>query len=144
MLNSSIAMSWIDKDPTLKVGNTALTIESERLKLISSNLANSQVPKYRALKCNFERALVQSLKSKKADIELVSTHPSHIQPANVKNVSLPTEEEKVSFRVDQNTVDVEKELAELSTLQIRYNAALDALAHRVKLIKLAIDSSNTI
>lgn len=137
-------MSWLDKDPTIKVGNTALTIESERLKLISSNLANAQVPKYRAIKCNFEKALIQSLKPSHADIELVSTHPNHIRPANTKNVSLPTEEEKVSFRVDQNTVDVEKELAELSTLQIRYSAALDALAHRIKLIKLAIDSSHSI
>jgi len=134
-------MSWIENDPTIHLGRTALVIESERLKIIGSNLANAQVPKFRALKCDFNEALDQTLKTKSSDVELVATNPRHFRAMGSKGVKLPTEEEEVSHRVDQNTVDVERELAELSKLQVRYRASLSAVAHRVRLIKLAMERS---
>ena len=133
-------MGWLESDPTLKVGNIALRIESERLKIIGSNLANAEVPKYRALKCDFKRALSRNLKPDEPSTELIATHPAHFSTGAAKGVKLPTEVEKVSLRVDQNTVDVEAELAELSMLQVRYYASLNALAHRIKLLKMAMSS----
>ncbi len=134
------AMGWLDGDPTIKLGRIALLVESERLKIIGSNLANAQVPRFHALKCDFKKALQQNIKSEVSDVKIVATDPRHFGATDgSKGVRLPAEEERVSLRVDGNTVDVERELAELSKLQVRYRASLSAIAHRIRLIKLAME-----
>jgi flagellar basal-body rod protein FlgB len=95
----------------------------------SSNIANAETPGYKAKKIDFEEAL-----SRAVDIhglgEMSATHKDHF-PVNGNSISKVRadvyDNPDITVTNDGNTVDLEREMAELAENSIVYNAAIQLI-----------------
>jgi flagellar basal-body rod protein FlgB len=112
-----------------------------RNEVSTANLANSEVPGYRAIGYDFEQQL-QALMDQDDPFPMATTHPKHFKneftEANGKiepDVYVrPTE----SIPEDGNTVDVDREMAILSQNQILYRGAVELLNRKLAILRYAI------
>ena len=97
--------------------------------ITSANIANAETPGYKAKKLDFEEAL-----SRAVDIHGLNkmnvTHPEHF-PVNGNAISKVRadvyDNPDVTVTNDGNTVDLEREMAELAENTIIYNAAIQLI-----------------
>ena len=105
------------------VHGTALTLRSQRLSLLASNIANAATPGYRARDIDFSRAL-----------GLASNGYSSTQAA----------EESVAYRVpvtpslDGNTVELSTEQTLFAENAVQYRTTLSFLEGRINTIRRAL------
>ena len=112
-------------DKTISALNTAIDMRLLRQNVISSNIANAETPGYKAKKLDFEQALSRAL-----DIEgqgkmhasnekhyLVGQGPVSRSRADVYD------NPDVNMSADGNTVNLEREMAELAANHMLYRAA---------------------
>ncbi len=124
-------MNVIDK--VFGVSPSVLSIRSQRLELISANLANSDTPGYKAVDIDFSDAL------SKARSEATGRHvrnPFHLElgsgQADIR-YRTPTQ-----ISLDGNTVETDQEHAAFMDNAIRYQASLNFLEGRIKSVLLAL------
>lgn len=117
-----------------------------RHQAISSNLANVDTPGYKAMRVDFEDKLQQVLEKEdgqKAEVagmkpnslqlnqgllELNATHSKHFGATHIKLGELNInayQDNNISFRNDDNAVDIDTEMSELAKNSMKY----EALAH---------------
>jgi flagellar basal-body rod protein FlgB len=114
----------------------------QRQKVIVSNIANALTPGYRALGYEFEAQLQKSIDDSKRG-GLAATHPAHSKGEGVggngqikPDVHVkPTE----SIGNDGNTVDVDREMADLAENQILYNFTVEVLNRRLAMMRYGIN-----
>lgn len=114
----------------------------KRSQVINANIANSEVPGYRALGYDFEKQLqeVSELDSKSSLRTLSNKHykTENVQ-ANGKMdpdvIVRPTE----SVGSDGNTVDMDKEMALFAENQIAFRSAVETLNRKIGMIRYAIN-----
>lgn len=114
----------------------------QRQKVIVSNIANAMTPGYRALGYEFETQLQKSVDASKRS-RMASTDPRHFQGQGVlgdgqvkPDVHVkPTE----SVGNDGNTVDVDREMADLAENQILYNFTIEVLNRRLAMLRYGIN-----
>ncbi len=123
MLNKSF--SQID------VFKRSLNVSWLKNKAISNNIANVDTPGYKKEVVKFDDVL-------NGAIELVKTNEKHISTTN----SEPRIEKvtNTSFRKDDNNVDIDTEMAELSKNQLKFNIITEQLNSKLSRLKKAIDS----
>jgi flagellar basal-body rod protein FlgB len=110
-----------------------------RNEVSTANLANSEVPGYRAIGYDFEEQL-RSLMDQ--DESMAVSNPRHFRNEFTEaNGELrpdvyvrPTE----SIPEDGNTVDVDKEMAVMSQNQILYRGAVELLNRKLAMLRYAI------
>jgi flagellar basal-body rod protein FlgB len=126
--------SWIDDDAmrALKYGLDGL---SSRQQIISRNLANIDTPGYQAQTVNFEDTIRQAL----ADQDRASlrvSDPRHLAggPGQALGFSV-TNRSGGSFRTDQNNVDIDVELTDMSETGIQYQAVTQMASKKLLLLK---------
>lgn len=110
--------------PTYSLLSKVLDLRSQRQTMISSNVANADTPGYQAGAINFEDELNKMMPSNNR-LKLKTTNKKHVPMSdpdfsNIKP-SVVLETGKVQ-RVDGNTVDLEKEIVEMSKNQLMYGA----------------------
>lgn len=92
-----------------------------RQRAIASNIANAETPQYTAKKVSFEERLSQAMGRVNEPLE--STSPNHMplksDPTKVR--PLVVEGDKASASTGVNEVDIEREMADLATTQIKYS-----------------------
>ncbi len=109
---------------TFRVLEKSLDYSSAKQKVISQNIANVDTPNYKAkdvVKNSFQEMLDASLETYRTD----SRHFNFSK--NVNNSTIVTEQSG-SYNNNGNSVDMDKEMAELATNQIYYNAVTDRLS----------------
>lgn len=100
-----------------------LDAAATRNKVIAQNIANVNTPGYKRLDVEFEQTLAKAL----AGGEPVSQAPITI-----------IEDTTTAERVDGNTVDIDKEMGQLSQNSLLYNAAAQLLATQLAQLRSAI------
>lgn len=99
-----------------------------RHRVISHNVANVNTPKFRRLDVAFEDSLASEIaRGKSADLEKV-------KPVVMEDLRGP-------FRVDENNVDINSEMARLSKNSLLHNAYIQILSSKLGTMRRAITGS---
>jgi len=102
-----------------------LGVTSLRHRVIAHNVANVNTPKFHRLDVVFEDALAgQIARGEAADLEMV-------RPMVMEDVSGP-------FRVDENNVDINAEMARLNKNSLLHNAYIQILSAKIGTMRRAI------
>jgi flagellar basal-body rod protein FlgB len=115
---------------------------SKRSEVITSNIANSETPGFRAIGYDFEEQL-QSLANTEKRTSLKVTNPLHLRnkftSANGNFEAdvfvRPTE----SVGEDGNTVDVDTEMAQMAQNQILFRSAVEMINRKFGVLRYAIN-----
>jgi flagellar basal-body rod protein FlgB len=110
---------------TISTLENALTYSSTKQKVISDNIANVDTPNYKAknvsFKVAFDDALTQTLKTNKTNQKHIDFKSKTISPSFILHTK------PVSYNESGNSVDIDKEMADLASNQIYYNLHLEFL-----------------
>ena len=103
----------------------ALTLRSERQRLIASNIANADTPGYVARDMDFAQALKEATGALQPTKTLAVSQPGHIAGATgataEPNLLYATPSQT---NLDRNTVDMDRERANFADNSVKYEAAL--------------------
>lgn len=125
---------------TLPVLERGLDVRGTRHSLLMSNITNADTPFYKA----FDVALREEMESPQAPEAIVPcavTHPRHLMGTQDMDPSFKVVEKKVThftMRKDENTVDLEREMADLAHNTTTYDAVALLLARKFQGLKSAI------
>ena len=108
---------------------TALQVYSKKLEVVASNIANADTPHYKARDIDFSSALSQAMSRPESG----TTQPR--QNAGIKEDFFPLQYRiPAQGSVDGNTVDMDVERSAFADTSIRYELAIQQVAHEYKSI----------
>jgi flagellar basal-body rod protein FlgB len=120
---------------TIKTLERSLDIRARKHEVIISNIANVDTPNYKAFELIVEDELA-NMESNKNLKNLIKTHPLHLSAEYQHDNNFTTSRlqlsEEVSLRGDGNTVNMEKEMAELAENNIMYRTSADILSQKLQ------------
>ena len=129
-------------DNTIDALATALNFRQMRQEIISSNIANSETPGYKAKRIQFEEALARAL-----DVDgqnsLKTTSEKHFKTGggSIESASPEIyEDPNGEVSINGNTVDRDKEMALMAENKILYDAAIQLLNKKLSLKKYILNS----
>lgn len=104
----------------------SLTLRARRHEMIVSNIANADTPNYKSFDIMIEDEL-QKTPGRSSSVPLKSTNVRHLRRVGTPGLDQVTihknEPNEHSLRGDGNTVDMEKEMVNLSENSIQYKAS---------------------
>lgn len=111
---------------------------SARQQAIGENIANIDTPGYTRKEVPFEAELRRALG--RGTAPLATTDPRHITAGmRVRDqVGLQAAQQLTSARLDGSNVDIDAEMVELATTQMRYQAATSALNTKFGILRNVI------
>ncbi len=118
---------------TLNFQAQALSLRSERQRLLASNIANADTPNYQARDIDFARALREATSGEAVSPSMTTTSAGHMAPAagaladSQKLFSQPAQ-----TNLDSNTVDMDRERANFVDNSVKYEATLRFINGAVK------------
>lgn len=110
-----------------------------RNEAIANNMANVNTPGYKRQDVAFESILQDYLRQSK--IKMETTHSGHMTIAGRLQGDLSidvTTNAQTSFRKDQNNVDLDTEMAEMTKNSLHYNAVASQVSSQFRRIKMAV------
>lgn len=117
-------------DKTIDTLSKNLDLLQVRQATISDNIANSETPGFKARRVEFENELARAVdQSSEADVT------GEIEDVRPRIVEDPRSE----LGLDLNTVDMDREMAELTKTDLKYSAASQAITKKFSLLKYAIN-----
>jgi flagellar basal-body rod protein FlgB len=131
-----------DLDPLFGIHARALSVQSERMQVLASNLANADTPNYQARDIDFAKVLASTQDGSATaggGLTLAATSPLHAQGSAGSSVGA-----QLSYRVplqpaaDGNTVDEQVEQAAYADAALHYQASLSFINGEVKGLMTAI------
>ncbi|MDJ0929104.1 MAG: flagellar basal body rod protein FlgB [Gammaproteobacteria bacterium] len=126
----------LDIDSHFAVHARALSVASQRLKLLADNLANADTPHYKARDIDFAAAMQNAGKDQ---VALQTTRAGHIsEGGDNPNHAQPLYRVPDQPSMDGNTVDSQKESAAVAETAVRYQSTLTFLNSRIRGLRLAI------
>ena len=122
-------------DIAMRTAKAALNGLSLRQQAISRNLANIDTPGYHAQTVDFEETLDRLIQND-GSLPLALTNAAHqpSQSAPQAGFSLKARPGG-SFRADQNNVDIDVEMTDMSEVGIQYQAVSQAVSQKLLLLK---------
>ena len=125
-------------DPTIGALNTSMNLRLLQQNVISSNVANSDTPGYKAKTIEFEQAFRDALGADQGE-RLVTTAENHIAPSEGDPVNPEIYDDPNGVEsLDGNTVDRAAEMAKLSENQLLYEASVELMRKKLGMLKYAI------
>lgn len=122
-------------DSATRAAKIALDGLSLRQQAISRNLANVDTPGYRAQTVDF-KATLERLFKKSGNLSLALTSSAHqAAPGAPDPLYQLTNRPGGSFRADQNNVDIDVEMTDMSEVGIQYQAVSQAVSQKLLLLK---------
>lgn len=126
-----------------------------RHEAISSNLANVDTPGYKAVRVEFENQLLEAIKKEDqlpasngknntltgGMLELKMTNLKHLgaKPISLGELQINSyQDANISFKNDNNAVDIETELSELAKSDLKYEAIANLESKNSNMIKETI------
>ena len=117
----------------------ALSLRSERQRLIASNIANADTPGYVAREMNFAQALKEATGAGQPAARLAASQPGHIAAgASGGSFSTLSYAAPSQTNLDRNTVDMDRERASFADNTVKYEATLHFISSQVKTTLSAI------
>lgn len=110
-----------------------------RQKAISANIANDDTPGYKSIEVSFAEQLRGAMKPPGHVIHLRTTDSRHIQlnrSSEMREAIVTTSDTQV--RNDRNNVDIDREIAKLTSNEIYYDAISRCLNDEFSLLKTVI------
>ncbi|MCF8024338.1 MAG: flagellar basal body rod protein FlgB [Desulfobacteraceae bacterium] len=127
-------------DTTIQTLEKALSLRSQKLQIISANIANAETPGYSRMKMDFEKALAGAANGNESGP--AATHPRHFGFSGKGNLGFVEaevyREPAQSVIGDGNNVVLEQEMTDLSENRIRYEAAIRMLSKKFNMLKTVI------
>ncbi len=125
---------------TMPVLEKVLDLRTQKHNLIISNVANMDTPQYKTFDLIVEEEIKKTMENE-STVAMAKTQPGHILPkreqsGNIKKMDADYSE--LSLRNDGNSVDIDKEMANLSENSLIYNATAQILAKKFKGLKNVI------
>jgi flagellar basal-body rod protein FlgB len=122
-------------DNAMRAAKAALNGLSLRQQVISRNLANVDTPGYQAQTINFEETL-KHLVNEDGSLPMATTSGAHLHSASHEGTAFTsTLRPGGSFRADQNNVDIDVEMTDMSETGIQYQAVSQAISQKLMLLK---------
>jgi len=115
--------------PTLE---KVLDLRSRKHNLIVSNVTNADTPNYKAFDMMVEEE-IQKQGSAEKGFALKATHPDHLRPnpgKHLPGIRMVEADELSVKRSDNNTVDIDREMANLGENGLLYSASAQILAKK--------------
>lgn len=110
--------------------------------LTSSNIANSETPGFKAKKLEFEKAMANALNQGAGKGMypggMAKTNPRHFPVTELSRIKPEISGTGTSENPDGNNVNLEKEMARLSELNIKYSAYTAIVGKELDKLKTAI------
>lgn len=127
-------------DPVSKALHFALNGLSKRQQVVSNNVANIDTPGYQTSSVPFESQLLAAMSKSRDANALLVTHPVHLQREGVSlgepNVVTTR---GAAGRLDQNNVDIEREMFQLADTTIRYQTMARVVTERLGWLRSVIN-----
>jgi flagellar basal-body rod protein FlgB len=118
-------------DKTTDVLSRTMDLCLARHAVISDNIANAETPLFKARRVEFEGELQKAVDLSDAGIRVTENDLRQVQPKIF--------EDPLSERgQDLNTVDMDREMADLAKNDVKYSAASQAVSRKFSLLKYAI------
>lgn len=124
---------------TVQALDSAIDMRLLRQNVVSSNIANAETPGYKAKKLDFEEALSRAL-----DIEgkgrMHTSDENHymLGQGPISRVRADVyDNPEINMTNDGNTVDLEREMAELAANSVMYRAAVQLINKKLATMKYA-------
>ena len=116
------------------ISASGLSAQRARLDLITSNIANVDTPGFIRREVQFEEALAAAMQTARRAPQRAS---QVISSVNMR----PREDHAAPARADGNNVDIDRELVSLAGNTLRFQAASELLAARVRTLRMAIQGN---
>ena len=127
-------------DRTVSFLSKSLDMMSLRHQLIASNVANQDTPNFKSIEINFRNELEKVLDVKQLSGDF-RTNPGHM-PLNSPDISgidsSLISESGPAYSYDNNSVNVEVEMANMARNTIMYNAAAQVITNKFRWLSFAI------
>ena len=135
---------------TLDFQAQALSLRSERQRLIASNIANADTPGYVARDMNFAQALRDATGATGANsglqpaTALLTSQPGHIAIGGASSAAFGRSDSTLLYaapsqtNLDRNTVDMDRERASFADNTVKYEATLRFIGAQVRTTLSAI------
>ncbi len=130
------------EDKTFKALEASLKFRQLRQELISSNIANAETPGYKAKKIEFEEALARALDTdEQMNMKVEDGRHYNVGNGGFNNLQPEIFEDPNGIvSMNGNTVDRDKEMAEMAENKIMYDASVQLINKKLALLKYAIGS----
>ncbi len=129
-------------DKTLQALAAAAKFREMRQEIISSNVANKDVPGYKAKRIDFEKALARAL-DVDGNLTMKVEDEKHFNVGNGGFDNLQPEvyeDPNGVVRENDNTVDVQEEMAMMADNKIMYDTIVQLMNKKLGLMKYTINS----
>lgn len=121
-------------DVSALTAKAALDGLSLRQQAISRNIANIDTPGYQAHTVDFEQTLAR-VANNTISLPLKTTNATHLTTAENKPMISTSLRPGGTLRADQNNVDIDVEMADMSESGIQYQAISQAISQKLLLLK---------
>jgi flagellar basal-body rod protein FlgB len=117
-------------DNYLGVHASAISLRTQRTKLLASNMVNADTPNYKARDIDFNAALKKEIAGHQSTIK--QTHSAHIKFSQAFSSSPVMYRVPQEASLDGNTVDTNTEKGKFTENAVRYQASIEFLNKRIR------------
>ncbi len=130
----------IFNSPSLSTIKQAMDVAALRNEVMADNIANVDTPKFKRREVIFEENIKKVLQKTTKSGILKTNDPRHLQMKEDNPVIVPEIRtmEDLSYRNDENNVDIDVETAKLAKNKIIYDANAQSMSSEFKLLRMAI------
>lgn len=114
--------------------NKAADASYYRNEILSNNVANVDTPGYKRKDLEFEKHLSRALESAGGAKSTLTQKVHNVDLSDAKMVAY-IDNADLSYRIDDNNVDIATEEVELASNQLVYNGLVDSMTHEFSRIK---------
>jgi flagellar basal-body rod protein FlgB len=115
---------------------SALNYSATKQKIISQNIANVDTPNYKAKDIRFKSVLDEAIDNSFQSNKTDHRHYSFKKRSNIESGII--HKNPVSYNANGNSVDIDKEMADLATNQIYYNALTERISGKFSTLQNVI------
>ena len=126
--------------PTQSLLNKGLDTASVRNRVIADNIANVDTPGFKRREVIFEENIKKVLEKNTINDKLRTTDSRHMQ-IKVKDTQIEPEIRELkdlSYRNDENNVDIDVETAKMTKNKLFYDALGQSMSNEIRLLRMAI------
>jgi flagellar basal-body rod protein FlgB len=121
---------------TISTLENALNYSSTKQKVIAQNISNADTPNYKSKEVSFKSALQSAVDQSKTTRKTDVRHYD-LKGTTSSGVSIRTNQ-STSYNNNGNNVDIDKEMSELATNQIYYNALVERINGKFQTLQSVI------
>jgi flagellar basal-body rod protein FlgB len=124
------------EDNGMRTMEKFLDLAVQRQSLLSSNLANVDTPGFKTIDLSFEQELRDATTAENSRLEVTSN--LHL-PAGTETHSASVQQvQGLTMRNDLNNVNIDREMAQLSSNALKFSMVAQLIAGKFKTLKAAI------